>query len=142
MENIDTDKLFIRDNFQPVFLGNTRAARKLASKLYRKHQIVSYILDTRRPLFSELTLAHTFIRVSGAAHGALLVDELSYVFSLDTSCVFATLPFTKEYADFLERYKPMLEKLCVFRTQDDIFSKFPFINNENGGHDNDASFSY
>ena len=134
------DKGYIRDNFQPVLLGNTRKARKTARALYKKYNIVAYVCDRHRPLFSELIFSRTFFRVSGAELPDELSDELLYLASLDPACAYIAVPFTEKYKLFLEKYSDKLSALYLIRNADGIFSDIPFINNENGGHSNDASF--
>ena len=134
------DKGYIRDNFQPVLLGNTRKARKMARALYRKYNIVAYVCDRHSPLFSELIFSRTFFRVSGAELPDELSDELLYLASLDPACAYIAVPFTEKYKLFLEKYSDTLLALYLIRNADGIFSDIPFINNENGGHSNDASF--
>ena len=124
---------FIRDNFLPIFLGNTRSARRLARELYKKYGVVAYICDKRAPLFSELILEYTFFRVSGAALGELLSDELLYLTSLDPACVYTAMAFTDEYAHFLDEYADKLEGSMIIQDRVNIYSKFPFTNNEIGG---------
>lgn len=134
------EKSFIRDNFQPVLLGNTRTARKMARALYKKYNVVAYVCDRRRPIFSELILSRTFFRVSEAELGEQLSDELLYLVSLDTACTYIAIPFTKEYSQFLCEYRDKLSTAYLLREPNNLFSQIPFINNENGGQSNDASF--
>ena len=134
------EKSFIRDNFQPVLLGNTQGARRMARTLYKKYNIVAYVCDRHKPVLSELILSRTFFCVSGAALPEELSDELLYLASLDSSCTYIAVPFTKEYSQFLTEYHDKLAPTYVIREQNNIFSQIPFINNENGGQSNDASF--
>jgi len=127
------DKSFIRDNLQPVFLGNTKRARQIARDLYKKYGIVSYIADKKRSPFSDLQFKYTVFKVSGTAHGELVSDELLYLFSFDPACTYVTVPMTEEYSRFLAEYRDKLSAACVIREADNIFSDLPFINNEDGG---------
>ena len=128
------EKSFIRENFQPVFLGNTRQSRRLSRELYKKYGIVSYIAHSKRPFLCDLCLSRTFFRVAGPSFGDLLADELLYLFSFDPACIYVAVPFTEEYSRFLSEYRDKLSPACVIREADTIFLDIPFINNEDGGH--------
>ena len=137
MENTE----FIRDNLQPVFLGNTSEARRLAARLYKKYRIVPYICDSKKSLLSRFALHYTLINVSQVDAEEQLCEELTYLVALDSVPVYVAVPFKREYSEFLKENRQRLESHYVFRNPHDILSNLPFINNENGGQGNDASFS-
>ena len=121
-----------------MLLGNTRQSRRLARKLYKEHGVVSYIADRKRPPFCNLHFSYTFFHVADAALADMLADELLYLFSSEPACVYATAPMTEEYSRFLNEYGDRLEAACIIREPDTLFSHIPFINNEDGGHGNEA----
>ncbi len=117
----------LRENFQPVLLGNSALARKLARELYMRFGIVSYICDTKKNFWSSLSFSYIQFKVCSPDCDELLCTELFDISALDETCVFAVIPCTDVFSDFLSRNTEKIEGRYIISEPDKIYESFPLL---------------
>ena len=110
----------LREDYQPVLIGNTRDARRLARKVFRRFGTVCYLCDKRPSLSSLFGRAICCQGLSGSEFPDLLADELLYLASFDPFCVYIAGPCREEYKKALRAAEDKLSGAYIFKRQDEL----------------------
>jgi len=112
----------LRDDYQPVLIGNTKEARQLAKKLFKRFGIVSYICDKSAGISTLFCLGAEFWSVSGHADSDLLCDELLYLASFDPFCIYIAVPCDETYEKSVLEQWTRLETSYIMKKPCDLVS--------------------
>ncbi len=117
------DNEFLRENFQPVLLGDTPLSRRLARELYKKHRLISYVCDKRCSLLTRLLPCCRFWRISGTEFSELAAKQLCRLAFVDAFCVYIAIPCSAEYETLIKENNTVLDAAFVIRHPSDPLDK-------------------
>ena len=117
----------INENFQPVLLGRSVQARKIARSFLLKYGISSYICDNQKSIFSLLSISSVFIKLSSPHNTDLLCDQLLRLAASDSSCIWLAIPCTEEYKRLIEEKRQLLESVYIIPSTDKISLSHPLL---------------
>ena len=123
------DKSEIREEarlyFVPFFLGDNSLSHKLSNKIYVKHKIVSYILDTKKSIIDFLDFTSVFWLLYHTQEDGTILTQLKYLSKQFPYTLPILIPCTKEYTELVERNKDFLEAYFIISNPDDIIHSSP-----------------
>ena len=111
--------------FVPYILGNSRAAHRLSSKIYRRFGIVSVICDDRRSPLDLLDISSRSLVLTQTDNARLLREQLIWLATQNAYTLPILIPATDRYAKMLECERERLEACFVISDENDIFSSSP-----------------
>ena len=111
--------------FQPFLLGNNKDSRRLSRKIFKKYGITSYVLDEKRSIANLSLFSHRFIKLLPTNEPSILALQLLELLAQTENVLPILVPCSKEYENFIERCKTVLETDFVLSTPNEVFTSSP-----------------
>ena len=111
--------------FLPFLLGSNAASHKLAKKIYRKHKITCYILDTKKTVADIFSSSSKFLKITESKSSTLTAEELIYLAKQCPYTLSILIPCSKEYEVLIDGMKGALESSFVISSAEDALSSSP-----------------
>lgn len=111
--------------FLPFLLGSNAASHKLAKKIYRKHKITCYILDSKRSAADILDFSSKFLKLTSPKNEELTAKELLYLSRQSQYTLSILIPCSSYYEELVNCKREMLEASFVISNIKDALSASP-----------------
>lgn len=111
--------------FVPYILGNTRAAHKLAYRIYRKFGIISVICDRRRSLCDLFDPTSRPVVLSSTDSPRLIAEQLVELTRQTQYTLPLIIPVCEEYERMAQSERATLEHSFVICDAQTLFERSP-----------------
>ena len=111
--------------FVPFFLGSNSVSHKLSNKIYLKHKIISYIVDTKKTAMDFLDFTNIFWLLQHTRDDSVVITQLIYLAEQTPYTLPILIPCTQKYTEFVEKNKSLLETYFVISNTHDVLHASP-----------------
>ena len=113
-------KAFMKNAILPVFLGNSREARRLMSRLFGRFGIVSLFCDRQRSLSDLFSLGSRFFRLCESTEPDIIKEQLLAIASKYSDYVMILIPSGEEFSSAVSICSRELEARFIISSTDKL----------------------
>ena len=113
--------------FLPLFLGNTAEARRLATAVYKKFRIRSFILDEKSSWRGLFCTSYHFVPLTRTDSTRLLCEQLTDLSRQYPSALPILVP-TEDYKEAIGQHIDTLQTYFVIKEPSALLDSSPLVN--------------
>lgn len=117
-------KDMLRSCVIPVLLGDTPSSHLLASKIFLRTGIISYICDSKISFLDYLDPMSKFFLLASESDGDMICTSLAYL-SSNKEYLPIIIPCNEYYRSFVDKHKNFLEPRFIISDKVSFFSVPP-----------------
>lgn len=114
-----------RQYFIPIILGNAPSSRRLARRIYRKHGIISLILDEKGSILQLLDPTNRFFKLTEAQNSFFTALQLVDFATQAPYTLSLLIPCTDKYKRIIKENRKLLEKHFVISSEETVLTDSP-----------------